>query len=275
VSWKDKQTTLAAMSIDIEDWFQVQNLGIDPKLWESKERRVEQNVDRMLTLLNENNVTCTCFCLGWIAERHPETIQKIAAAGHEIASHGYNHELAYDLTHEQFRKDIGDAKKILEDLTGKQVVGYRAPCFSITDWTIDILQEEGYTYDSSSFATIAHDRYGSLSGLESELLSKKFAMVSTKCVSLALTLWASNCRGLVAGISDYSRTPFSEQVFGAYSKRTNHTCFIFTLGKSTVDNPACKASVNNTRSAIISTSTNAINDGPGSSATSTGQPLPN
>tara|TARA_B100000959_G_scaffold261238_1_gene298618 strand:- start:5646 stop:6497 length:852 start_codon:yes stop_codon:yes gene_type:complete len=166
VSWKNKQTTPAAMSIDVEDWFQVQNLGIDQKLWESNEQRVERNVERMLELLDQHNVTCTCFILGWIAERHPNTIKKIASAGHEIASHGYNHELAYDLTQEDFRKDISDAKKLLEDLTSKQVVGYRAPCFSITDWAIDVLQEEGYTYDSSSFPTIAHDRYGSLSGME-------------------------------------------------------------------------------------------------------------
>ena len=78
MSWKEKQTTPAAMSIDVEDWFQVQNLGIDPTLWESNEQRVEQNVNRMLELLNENNVTCTCFILGWIAERHPETIKNIA-----------------------------------------------------------------------------------------------------------------------------------------------------------------------------------------------------
>ena len=166
MSWKNKQTTPAAMSIDVEDWFQVQNLGIDQKLWESNEQRVERNVERMLELLDQHNVTCTCFILGWIAERHPNTIKKIASAGHEIASHGYNHELAYDLTQEDFRKDISDAKKLLEDLTSKQVVGYRAPCFSITDWAIDVLQEEGYTYDSSSFPTIAHDRYGSLSGME-------------------------------------------------------------------------------------------------------------
>ena len=188
MSWKDNQTTPAAMSIDVEDWFQVQNLGIDPALWESNERRVEQNVNRMLELLDENNVTCTCFILGWIAERHPETIKNIAAAGHEIASHGYNHELAYDLSHDQFRKDVRDAKNILEDLTGKQVVGYRAPCFSITDWTIDILKEEGYTYDSSSFATIGHDRYGSLSGLESGVVVQEiregFHEVCVSCLDV-------------------------------------------------------------------------------------------
>ena len=85
-------STPAAMSIDVEDWFQVQNLGIDPSLWDSQEKRVEGNVERMLELMHEHGVQCTCFVLGWIAQRHPETIRKIAQAGHEIASHGYNHE---------------------------------------------------------------------------------------------------------------------------------------------------------------------------------------
>jgi polysaccharide deacetylase family protein (PEP-CTERM system associated) len=162
--------TPAAMSIDVEDWFQVQNLAIDPSLWESKERRVEGNVDRMLELMHQHGVTCTCFILGWIAERHPDVVKRIADAGHEIACHGYNHDLIYDLTHDEFREDIRSAKQILEDITGKHVVGYRAPCFSITDWAVDILLEEGYTYDSSSFPTVAHDRYGHLSGMKNGIV---------------------------------------------------------------------------------------------------------
>jgi polysaccharide deacetylase family protein (PEP-CTERM system associated) len=162
--------TPAAMSIDIEDWFQVQNLAIEPSLWESHERRVERNVDRMLELMHQHNVTCTCFILGWIAERHPDVVKRIAKAGHEIACHGYNHELIYELSHDEFREDIRRSKQLLEELTGAAVIGYRAPCFSITDWAIDILQEEGYTYDSSSFPTVAHDRYGHLSGMESGIV---------------------------------------------------------------------------------------------------------
>ncbi len=161
------------MSIDVEDWFQVQNLGIDPSQWESSERRVEQNIDRMLELLQANNVQCTCFILGWIAERHGNAIKRIAEAGHEIASHGYNHQLVYDQSHEEFRKDISETKLLLENLTGKEVRGYRAPCFSITDWSIDILQEEGYTYDSSSFPTLAHDRYGHLTGMQPGVVVQK------------------------------------------------------------------------------------------------------
>ena len=185
---KHTQTTPAAMSIDVEDWFQVQNLGIDPSLWDSHEKRVEANVDRMLELMLENNVTCTCFILGWIAERHPTTIKKIAEAGHEIASHGYNHELIYEISHDRFRKDIKDTKSLLEDLTGEQVFGYRAPCFSITDWAIDILQDEGYTYDSSSFPTVAHDRYGKLSGIKQNTVVQEirpgFHEVCVSCLNM-------------------------------------------------------------------------------------------
>jgi len=180
--------TAAAMSIDVEDWFQVQNLGIEPSLWDSQERRVEQNVDRMLELLEQHGVKCTCFILGWIAERHGETIKRIADAGHEIASHGYNHQLIYEQSHDEFKEDIRSAKKLLEDLTGKEVVGYRAPCFSITDWSIDILADEGYTYDSSAFPTVAHDRYGSLSDIKEGLVVQEirdgFHEVCVSCLQI-------------------------------------------------------------------------------------------
>jgi len=180
--------TPAAMSIDVEDWFQVQNLAIKSSLWDSHEKRVDANIDRMLELMEQNGVRCTCFILGWIAERHPESIKKISNAGHEIACHGYNHELVYDLSHEAFRNDIASSKKLLEDLTGSNVVGYRAPCFSITDWAIDILQDEGYTYDSSSFPTVAHDRYGQLSGIQNDIVVQEirdgFHEVCVSCLNI-------------------------------------------------------------------------------------------
>ena len=176
------------MSIDVEDWFQVQNLAIDANTWDNHEYRVASNMDRMLELMAQNNVQSTCFILGWIAERHPETVKKIADAGHEIACHGYNHELIYDLTPEQFREDVRSSKQLLQDVTGAEVVGYRAPCFSITDWSIDILQEEGYMYDSSSFPTVAHDRYGHLSGMKSGIVVQEirdgFHEVCVSCLNV-------------------------------------------------------------------------------------------
>lgn len=155
----------AAMSIDVEDWFQVQNLAgsIPRDSWEQQERRVEANTRRMLEILARTHAKATCFVLGWVAERHPGLVRDIAAAGHEIASHGYGHELIYDIGPDRFREDVRRAKGILEDVAGCRVVGYRAPNFSITDWAIDILAEEGHCYDSSSFPVVAHDRYGRLS----------------------------------------------------------------------------------------------------------------
>ena len=160
----------AIMSIDVEDWFQVENLRsvIARDTWGERELRVERNTDRMLELMAEHDVCCTCFILGWVAEKVPALVERIATAGHEIASHGYGHELVYDIGPEKFRADIERSKKLLEDMTGRQVRGYRAPSFSITDWAIPILQELGFEYDSSAFPTVAHDRYGKLSGLTGE-----------------------------------------------------------------------------------------------------------
>jgi len=155
------------MSIDVEDWFHVENLrrAVPRETWGSLALRVERNMDRMLELLAANSVTCTCFVLGWVAERCPSLVRRIAAEGHEIASHGYDHELLSRLEPDAFRRDIERSKRLLEDITGVEVVGYRAPNFSITEWAISILQDVGFRYDSSAFPTIAHDRYGRLSGI--------------------------------------------------------------------------------------------------------------
>jgi polysaccharide deacetylase family protein (PEP-CTERM system associated) len=156
------------MSIDVEDWFQVQNLGavIRRDSWSSRQLRVERNMDLMLALMAEHEVRATCFVLGWIADRCPALIRRIAREGHEVASHGYGHGLLSDLSQDEFRADVRHSKALLEDLTGAEVNGYRAPSFSITDWAIPILAEEGFTYDSSVFPTVAHDRYGRLTGME-------------------------------------------------------------------------------------------------------------
>lgn len=157
------------MSIDVEDWFQVENLKgvIARDTWDEQDLRVERNTDRMLQLMDNHNVRCTCFILGWVAEKCPSLIKRISEAGHEIASHGYGHDLIYNLSQDEFREDMKRGIGIVEDLTGAKIRGYRAPSFSITDWSIDILQELGLTYDSSAFPTVAHDRYGKLAGMDS------------------------------------------------------------------------------------------------------------
>jgi polysaccharide deacetylase family protein (PEP-CTERM system associated) len=152
------------VSIDVEDWFHVENLSgaIPRETWGQHELRVERNVERILGLMCEHGVHGTWFVLGWVAERVPALVRRIAAAGHEIGSHGFGHELVGRLSSGQFHADVDRSKKLLEDIVGAEVRGYRAPCFSITDWSINVLRDVGFKYDSSVFPVVAHDRYGRL-----------------------------------------------------------------------------------------------------------------
>lgn len=152
------------LSVDVEDWFQVGafETTIRRVEWEGLERRVEANTDRVLDLFAEAGVQGTFFTLGWVAERHPRLIRRIAEAGHEVASHGWDHARVFTLTPDQFRVDLARARAALEDAAGVAVNGYRAPSFSIdrrTPWAHAVLAEAGYCY-SSSVAPIAHDHYG-------------------------------------------------------------------------------------------------------------------
>lgn len=155
---------LNAMTVDVEDFFQVQAFAgcIDRSSWDTLPRRVEANTDRALALFSHASVTATFFTLGWIAERHPALIRRIVAQGHELASHGYEHVPVHRQEPRQFAADVRTTKKLLEDISGTQVKGYRAASFSIgakTLWALDILAAEGYQY-SSSIYPIVHDLYG-------------------------------------------------------------------------------------------------------------------
>lgn len=163
-----KPTPRAALSIDVEDWFHVHNLEavVARDTWDERELRVERNMERMLELMAERGARCTCFVLGWVAEKRPGLVRRIAAAGHELASHGYGHQLLYTLTPAAFREDVKRGVDLVEAASGQKVRGYRAPSFSITDWALDVIQELGLEYDSSAFPTAAHDRYGRLSGID-------------------------------------------------------------------------------------------------------------
>ncbi len=153
-----------AMTIDVEDYFQVSAFDrvVTRAEWGSLESRVERNTDRLLGIFDEAGVSATFFVLGWVADRVPGLVGRIAAAGHEVASHGYGHRLIYEQTPGEFREDVRRAKGVLEDACGREVRGYRAPSFSIvesTRWALDVLADEGYRYDASIFP-IHHDRYG-------------------------------------------------------------------------------------------------------------------
>ena len=154
-----------AMTIDVEDYFQVQAFAdvISRDVWEAMPRRVERNTGRLLDILDEAGAKATFFTLGWVAERHPKLVRRIVAEGHELASHGYDHRLATEMTPAAFRADVERTKRLLEDTGGTAVRGYRAPTFSIgpkNRWAFDVLAEAGYVYSSSVFP-VAHDLYGS------------------------------------------------------------------------------------------------------------------
>ena len=157
-----------ALTIDVEDYFQVSALApyVARATWERQPCRIERNIDRILQLLGGHEVHATFFTLGWVAERYPEMVRRIVAAGHELASHGYDHERAGTLEPDAFFADVALAKAVLEDIAGTTVSGYRAPSFSIGDhnrWTYDCLARAGYRYSSSVYP-IRHDHYGSPNG---------------------------------------------------------------------------------------------------------------
>jgi polysaccharide deacetylase family protein (PEP-CTERM system associated) len=186
---------LNILTIDLEDYFQVHAFSAVIKYddWSNFECRIERNTDRLLSILGSarspqqvkpqhrstsspkndsaintqqstinNPIRATFFVLGWIAERYPDLVRRIQKEGHEIACHGYAHQLVYRQSRDEFRQDVKRAKSILEDITGSEVIGYRAPSYSITNksqWAFEILVEEGFKYDSSIFP-IRHDFYG-------------------------------------------------------------------------------------------------------------------
>lgn len=155
---------LNALTIDVEDYFQVNAFARHVRLdqWDSFPLRVDRNTRRILDLLDSFSIKATFFVLGWVAERLPDLAKEIHQRGHEIACHGYAHQLIYAIGPERFRADVRRAKALLEDQCGVPVNGYRAPSYSITTqslWALDILVEEGFRYDSSIFPVL-HDTYG-------------------------------------------------------------------------------------------------------------------
>lgn len=152
------------MTVDVEDYFQVS--AFEPTIrrseWDALPGRVERNTEQILELFAERRTRATFFMLGWIAERYPKLVRRIVEAGHELASHGYGHIRVIQQRPEEFKEDVSRTKKLLEDLSGCQVHGYRAASFSIgakTLWALDALQEAGYHY-SSSIYPVRHDLYG-------------------------------------------------------------------------------------------------------------------
>lgn len=155
------------LTIDVEDWFQVENFKqwISFSSWGTREVRVEQNTHRILDLFDsvkKQQLHATFFVLGWIAQRFPDLVREINKRGHEVASHGYNHILCSLESKEKLKKDLTDSKKLLEDITGSPIYGYRAPNFSISAETLKVIEDCGYLYDSSFNSFSMNKRYGSV-----------------------------------------------------------------------------------------------------------------
>ena len=157
-------TVRNAFTVDVEDYFQVEAFAnvIRPEDWSNYPQRVEGNTIRILDILGNCGVKGTFFVLGWVAEKFPGLVKRIAGDGHEVACHGFSHQPLNRMTPDGFRQDLRKSKEILEEISGCSVNGYRAPTFSITpgrEWAFTILAEEGFLYDSSVFP-ICHDNYG-------------------------------------------------------------------------------------------------------------------
>ena len=156
--------TSFVITVDVEDWFQVENLrsACPRDTWDNMELRVESNVNRLLELFDSLNIKATFFVLGWIAKKLPNLIKKIRNHGHEIASHGFWHTICFKIQEDQLVEELDNSKKLLEDITGTRVLGFRAPNFSVTKSLIQCLKHLGYKYDSSYNSFKLNPRYGSL-----------------------------------------------------------------------------------------------------------------
>lgn len=184
------------LTIDVEDWFQVENFKacIPFSSWDSRELRVEKNTHRLLDLFDscsstQNPIKATFFILGWIAERLPDLVKEIHKRGHEIASHGYNHNLCYEQSVKDLKEDLCTCKKLLEDITGAPVIGYRAPSFSINQDVLKIIEDCGYLYDSSYNSFAVNKRYGRL-----ELIGKEKTGIAIKISENFFELPISNLK---------------------------------------------------------------------------------
>ncbi|HMS65228.1 MAG TPA: polysaccharide deacetylase family protein [Ignavibacteria bacterium] len=198
------------LGIDVEDWFQVENLKnvIKIETWNSRESRIERNTELILSLLKEKNIKATFFVVGWIAEKFPELIKKISNDGHEIACHGYSHLSSNQMDEKELYIDINKAKKILEKIVGDKIYGYRAPNFSISTGLIRILNELGFSYDSSLMDSDFIKKYNKI-GNNKINCSKSFRFKNNICELQLSTLKFFNRNIPWAGGAMFRFMPYS------------------------------------------------------------------
>lgn len=222
-----------ALTIDVEDYFQVAALApwAPYSEWDKFPLRVERNTNRILELLEQQHIRATFFVLGWVAERCPNLVKSIVSQGHELASHGYSHQLVYKQSPTQFKEETHRSKHLLEDISGVAIQGYRAASYSITNqslWALDILSEVGFIYDSSIFP-VRHDRYG-IPGAEEvphRLKTPQGHMITEFPIS---TLRLGKYRLPIAGGGYFRLFPywFSRWAFNRINRKQNQS-FIFYL----------------------------------------------
>ena len=221
-----------AITVDVEDYFHVSAFAkcIDQRDWGTYRLRVEDNTHRILDLFDEFSVKGTFFILGWVAERAPELVKQISSRGHEVACHGYSHQLVYNQAQGVFREETFRAKQILEEITQTSVRGYRAASYSITEkslWALDVLVEAGFEYDSSIFPVI-HDRYGIPNAREYPHLLKTISgnyITEFPLSTAKLFIW----RLPVAGGGYFRLYPYVLTKAGLSQINRKHHPFIFYL----------------------------------------------
>lgn len=227
-----------ALTVDVEDFYHVSAFAdvIERSAWDSFSSRVVANTERLLALFEQHGVKATFFVLGWEAERHPELIRRIYGAGHEVACHGFSHQLVYKQTPEEFRQETRRSKLLLEDIVGAPVIGYRAASYSITArslWALDILADLDFKYDSSIFP-IRHDRYG-MSGAPKEIYWHELDS-GRKLLEFPLSVWSFGVYDLpIAGGGYFRLFPYWLTRSGLRSVNRQGQPFIFYLHPWEVD----------------------------------------
>jgi len=218
-----------AMTVDVEDYFQVQAFAarVDRQQWQAYPSRVRANTDRVLDIFGQAGVSATFFTLGWVGERHPDLLRRIVEQGHEVASHGYSHVPVHAQAVEEFRSDVRHTKRLLEDITGKAVKGYRAASFSIgakTLWALDVLAEEGYAYSSSIFPVV-HDFYGMPSAPRFAFHPKRDDFLEVPLTTIAAFGHNLPCSG--GGYFRLAPYAFSRWALRQVNKRDRQPCVFY------------------------------------------------
>ncbi|WDP93292.1 MAG: DUF3473 domain-containing protein [Desulfobacter sp.] len=219
------------LTFDVEDWFQVENFKdyIEFSTWNNFELRVERNTHRILDFLDSFvfEPKATFFILGWIAKRCPDLVREIHSRGHEVASHGFDHHLCTNLRSNQLVLDLVDSRKLLEDISGRQVTGYRAPSFAVSHKTLAAIQKAGYLYDSSYNSFSAHGRYGVLD-LPNENRINGFYKLSNELYEIPISNLRVGDKIFPLGGGGYFRLfPLSLFKFGMHQVFKQQDVFLF------------------------------------------------